>query len=646
MSQEVQSDFKNNNVKNSEIDSELNSSLNSNDTTVAEQFNQSFESGGKRKSYHGDLYQMHFPALLALRLKQKGYEFELATEMNKAGKFDDSVVAIDGNNKFLYFVQIKSKLNEGEKIKLNNFLSRSDDDFALSKYFASYLKIKREFGNEIEREHYYCLFTNIDIDERLKDAFKKIDNPNLLIRTISQSKQTKYLKLDIEKFTEITCDLYSLAYELFNSEKLYRTNRIFRIYHVPLAEEVINTKLKKYKNDFIEGKNLSRAAKNLRKFLLRDFYKSIQDLEDKKFTISETFGTQQGNADEAAELPNNGVLEFNDSLIDILMEESELHCLANKLFKYIDEGDKLTLNEFFQKYHVALAKEVIDINKKKFKTSFINGKDLFEGAVKLRNILLTKFNNDSNEMASKTIQISKTFGNEGKLKNSNVATQPLPTDHIELNDIQDFFDQFIFAVNQPNEIELGEIVAKELASLDSINLRDSDLVGSFYQKFVLDYMKEKNARKLKRADFDKFYEDLEHKLASQQLIGCSKANLNRLKRSKKHYKVLDFYQMKLQTFIMKNNNLVKFNSSELVKHLNSELSLEHCDSYIFLRSDQLLDLKNMVKCAFKSKVCDLLIIEVGTTKELILIHKTMKNDLITSNLKRITYILPLENKLN
>lgn len=307
-----------------------------------------------------------------------------------------------------------------------------------------------------------------------------------------------------------------------------------------------------------------------------------------------------------------------------------LEKLAKQLVDCIDSGTQLTLNvhnELFRMYHYALVDEVLDFYSQTFKKSFIDyePENLSEGTLKLCEIFLKKCNHNLKEMEALNYEISEVQ------KMTDEEIKPLPTDYIEEKDIHDFFDQLIFAVNQPNEIELGKIMSRELRSLKKINLRDGDLFASYYQKYILDYMKEKHTRELHKIDFDNFYEGLAHKLASQQLIGCSKANLNRLKRIKKDYKI----------FIQNTENSFKLNSNKLVEHLSSEPSLKQIDSYIFLTSDQLLDLEDMVVLATKSKLCDLLIIEVRTKKEL---HQNMLKDAIVSNLNRTIYILPLGYK--
>lgn len=197
MKEEVQSDFENNNIKNSKIDSELNLSLISNNTTDGDQQN-----GSIRRNLHGDVYQIHVISLVALRCKQNGSEFTLAAEINKTGKFDDVVLNIDSRDKTQYLIQVKHIQDESKKIKPADLWSKnSKNGFLLSKYFVSYLKIRKDpyFNWSDKRFQHFCIFTNIDIDEKLKNDFVEIDNSNMVICTEIKSKKTKYLKLDINK---------------------------------------------------------------------------------------------------------------------------------------------------------------------------------------------------------------------------------------------------------------------------------------------------------------------------------------------------------------------------------------------------------------------------------------------------------------
>lgn len=74
-----------------------------------------------------------------------------------------------------------------------------------------------------------------------------------------------------------------------------------------------------------------------------------------------------------------------------------------------------------------------------------------------------------------------------------------PDSQIFEEDVEEFMDKLIFAVNQPNEEKLSQLINKELGN--EFNLIDSELITSNFQDKILSWMKEK---KEKAIIFQKF----------------------------------------------------------------------------------------------------------------------------------------------
>ncbi|GFQ78763.1 hypothetical protein TNCT_390401, partial [Trichonephila clavata] len=78
---------------------------------------ETYPAWGRKRSLHGDIYQLKWVMLLLKRAVDVGYSFRLATEMESATGFDDIVFQDRKNEKIVHrFIQNKHKQNECEKI--------------------------------------------------------------------------------------------------------------------------------------------------------------------------------------------------------------------------------------------------------------------------------------------------------------------------------------------------------------------------------------------------------------------------------------------------------------------------------------------------------------------------------------------------
>uniref|UniRef100_A0A1B0DFA4 Uncharacterized protein n=1 Tax=Phlebotomus papatasi TaxID=29031 RepID=A0A1B0DFA4_PHLPP len=79
----------------------------------------------------------------------------------------------------------------------------------------------------------------------------------------------------------------------------------------------------------------------------------------------------------------------------------------------------------------------------------------------------------------------------------------LPNDDVRTEEIDAFLDKLVFAVNQPNEDELGDIIRNELGR--EYNNIDTEIVYSRFLRRMLDWMKEKKGRFFSHEDGRKFF---------------------------------------------------------------------------------------------------------------------------------------------
>lgn len=127
---------------------------------------ETYPAGGRKRSFHGDIYQLKWLMLFLKRAVDREYSFRLATEMESATGFDDIVFQDRKNEKIVHrFIQNKHKQNECEKIGVGKLLSKNKSgEFSVPKYFVSYLKIKinPDFADGDLKDFTIC--TNIGFD--------------------------------------------------------------------------------------------------------------------------------------------------------------------------------------------------------------------------------------------------------------------------------------------------------------------------------------------------------------------------------------------------------------------------------------------------------------------------------------------------
>ncbi|KAL3283636.1 hypothetical protein HHI36_006775 [Cryptolaemus montrouzieri] len=157
---------------------------------------------------------------------------------------------------------------------------------------------------------------------------------------------------------------------------------------------------------------------------------------------------------------------FNKNVCDLLKPKIlnyNLTKLARKLAEFILKKNCIPhFQHPFELYHTALAEEVIDVKTKKFHEKFIKNENISEDAQKFRKAFRDEMNKQSHgkfklenmDNLQITLELSRNFG-QGEHKD-------WPSNTITDDDIQDFLDHLVLAVNQPNEDELGKLIEKEI----------------------------------------------------------------------------------------------------------------------------------------------------------------------------------------
>jgi hypothetical protein len=124
---------------------------------------------------HGQAFEYKFCALVFVRIKNIGYKFKLASNVEGLGEFDDVFVEyLDENSRKKHiFVQLKSTTRH--RITMEQMLTKRGH-VNLRKFYESYRQIKTKFncseeGVKLEGnidDSLFILYTNADVEKKLK----------------------------------------------------------------------------------------------------------------------------------------------------------------------------------------------------------------------------------------------------------------------------------------------------------------------------------------------------------------------------------------------------------------------------------------------------------------------------------------------
>lgn len=279
-----------------------------------------YSASGLKTSLHGTVYQLKLLMLFMKRGLDLGYKFRLATEMDAAEKMDDLVFRYEEGGKQVFrFLQAKHKQNEDKKISVNDFLTETEGEFSLQKYFTTFRSIKNNpmFNGVNEEIRDLILCTNIDYDHdgkkgnlELKQVFDKVrdEKGNEKIDDILKTVLIKFKddfngKGQIVSVLENSSELIKLAKVLADcvldgkkidndKSKNEAGENLFVSYQLPLIDEVIDISSKKLKDDFIKGMKLSEEGENLRNAFEKVFddRRKSYNIDDNPFIRNEDLG--------------------------------------------------------------------------------------------------------------------------------------------------------------------------------------------------------------------------------------------------------------------------------------------------------------------------------------------------------------------
>ncbi|KAL1492813.1 hypothetical protein ABEB36_010995 [Hypothenemus hampei] len=615
--------------------------------------NNYYHKGGLVHSLHGNIYQLKLQMLFLKRALNNGYEFNLGTEVEDAEKFDDIVFKYKRKDQSrkdeIRFMQAKHKQDESKRITAHDLLTDKDDDFSLQKYFISYSKIKKKHGFNNGELKDFIIYTNIKFDSAdLEKAEIKIEEmeANDDILDTKSNKSAVLTRLIIQKEHKLyeklreTSDSYLLAKKLVqhisDGKPLQLSTDIFKLYHVALCGTVfqiqetkvqnkkgnfVPKKYVKFRDDFLNGNNLTEDVRNFRNVFQLVLKKQNdafwQELNRKELRVTSNFG-------QIFKLERNPII-------------SEPEILAEKIAEIINNAKPKTINihrrtgiikENIDKLagHV-LVQDEEDAHLMRFRKLFFNDDNKLPGNLEeFKDALKEAFEMkglDFSVLRRYKYKISNFRTCEETLEGKLLYSKPtLPNDKVANEEITEFFEKLVFAVGQPNEVELGEIITKEIGEDSQFNVLNADLVVHSFQGRMLEWFKEKRPEKGKEGVWlnaesgKEFFDSIEQQVSSLISVGLSLPYFEKLQAYGISFDINNLLN-KVKTFLSKESKIFHIITpkktilsainvySALVKLKNQEEFAQYNqeDSYIFMRLNMLLrpNIKKRVMDAFKSK---------------------------------------------
>ncbi|EFX86874.1 hypothetical protein DAPPUDRAFT_235608 [Daphnia pulex] len=208
-------------------------------------------------------------------------------------------------------------------------------------------------------------------------------------------------------------------------------------------------------------------------------------------------------------------------IFELLHESSEIHQLAKKLLEYANPKNKKKITNnvaIFKMYQVALVEErVIDRETWKFHQEFITNSDLLpKTATKFRDVIFKFWNKDkkgdrpahefNDYLQGLQFDCSKDFG-ISKEKSDKTLDDVVTDEQIE-----DFLNKLVFAVDMPNEVRLGNILTEEVGQ--HFNLRGFDFQSSFMLEKMLDWLKKRQGTVMVTLDGNNLFEQTRQKMVA------------------------------------------------------------------------------------------------------------------------------------
>lgn len=202
---------------------------------------------------------------------------------------------------------------------------------------------------------------------------------------------------------------------------------------------------------------------------------------------------------------------FYDNKVTLLEKEVLPSTLAQLLAKSVVNNKKksIKIDDQFKRYRECLLDKIFDhgidtIRKQKsyyvsFKKDFLFNNDLPKDLLGFRLEFIQYFINERNSLNNQYVS-DETIQSELFEVKFTVTKDFIKGGATKQNKAKQFLDSLIFAVNQPSEEKLGDMVEKEVG--EYAGLTDRKSVACKFQTYVLNWVKQKEGRFLKKVDVE------------------------------------------------------------------------------------------------------------------------------------------------
>ena len=587
----------------------------------------------------------------------------------------DDILNVGGKNPAMHY---RFKKDFPGKDKLYEVLYRTSDTIRLANKFVKCVlkKIKLDLKEPIFSLYHKALATEVietqvgirlvnhKINESLEMAVKNgkeiliVKKDNDQFEIFYRNKNGKKEKDNkVNSFMLTKQELLKILLSLDFKEEILANHQNAELYKL-IYEEVISNKGDvrlqdtKLRSSFVKGDaSLSCQAKNFREQFIKNalLIEKFNDeaalwdkINEQWLQWSSTFGKTLKLSDNPRIL---NLEKFVHEIVNLLIEANDSGFFDVK----IERRKEVIKNNIDSLVGYILV--ITDDENIQFSKAFLQGDDLPGDLQEFRSLLekqLEKTNISFDELEKFQFSIN----NFQTCEEDQLRTQPvLPADIISDEEIEDFLDRLVFAVYQPNETELGEIINNEIGT--EFNLIDSDFVVSQFQKEMLDWMKKKEGRFLRNEHGEAFFIQARQKVDKLILIGPTLEYRAKLDRSKIVFKE----SINLQKFLESDRQLLNFitlqstwlGSLKIYKSLSIISDYKRDGSYIFIRLESCLNLEESLLSGFSDPKCNLLIIECNTEfkgREIEELFNKLKYILSENAIKKIILITKKDTYLN
>ncbi|XP_030766605.1 uncharacterized protein LOC115890497 isoform X2 [Sitophilus oryzae] len=577
---------------------------------------------GLKTSLHGTIYQLQLLMSLLNRGLNKYDHFDLATEMNKAEKFDDAVIRYktSQNEQWSWrFFQAKHKQDvQRDRITVNDLLTESDGPFSIQKYFVSFCKIKSSVMFDQSNLEEFDLCTNTDFDF---SEIKKRKNDGNLTPAAQQKNDLVNLWKNLLELENLESDVF-LSFPNITNAKKYK----FSDNAIPSLSKLLNSNFLKKSLELEKLKELKSVMETLQATQVIEDLKEI--LKEIEYNVLELEGSLNNNKSEKGKY-----ISLANKLLNVknkFMSSSRYDYLKKIIvkFKKIDVKDQNYFSERLKVFdvskdllkenlsfvseaenklfcfedissseHQALKKDICTIIETKeryidFSDEIVKSKDLSILKSNLYRFPYFQKNLDNFEKKGLGLDSVK----EKLLDNlendiSDLVMLELILNNIKLEEfLKEFLRKFRFVVCYPDVDRLNLLIKKEMRN--KYSFINTDLITDSFQKEMLDWFKDYKEGRSEYLSKDRgveFFQHINLKIKSLMVSGLNKAYPEKLKGFN-----ISFERSILTDFLSSENKFVHLSTKRTrlsaIKVLQgiteSGLYKEH-DSFIFIPLENL-----------------------------------------------------------